>query len=139
MKWDSSDIAKASIQMAISSRNDEQKLINDYKNKEILTAAVNIGGDLITSIPKVVERAIIASRRSGITIESHSHDGGVAGATREAIMQVAAKATGFNVGGKIGIARYKEHLCVCVFASMGLLHFNEVVIGLGHRIIAEKV
>ncbi len=57
------------------------------------------------------------------------------GATREAIMQVAAKANGLNVGGKIGIARYGEHLSVCIFMSIGLLHLNEVVIGIGHRSI----
>jgi len=50
-------------------------------------------------------------------------------------MQVAAKANGLNVGGKIGIARYGEHLSVCIFMSIGLLHLNEVVIGIGHRSI----
>jgi hypothetical protein len=137
MKWDSSDVAKISIQMAISSRQEEEHLINDFKNKGILTAAVDVGGNLIASIPKIIERAIIASRRSGLTAECHVHDGAVAGATREAIMQVAAKANGLNVGGKIGLARSGEHISVCIFMSIGLLHLNEVVIGLGHRSIPE--
>jgi hypothetical protein len=137
MKLDSSDVAKISIQMAISSRQEEEHLINDFKNKGILTAAVDVGGNLIASIPKIIERAIIASRRSGITTECHVHDGAVAGATREAIIQVAAKANGLNVGGKIGIARSGEHISVCIFMSIGLLHLNEVVIGLGHRSIPE--
>lgn len=137
MKWDSIDIAKASIKMAISSREDEQRLIENFREKGILTAAVDVGGDLIASIPKIIERALVASRRSGITKECHVHDGAVAGAAREAIMQVAAKANGLNVGGKIGIARCGEHISVCIFMSIGLLHLNEVVIGLGHRSIPE--
>jgi hypothetical protein len=137
MKWGSSDIAKAAIRMAISSREGEEKLINDYKARDIITTAVDVGGDLIQSIPKIVERAIVASRRTGVIKECHVHDGAVAGAAREAIMQVAAKASGLNVGGKIGIARHGEHLAVCIFMSIGLLHLDEVVIGLGHRSIPD--
>jgi hypothetical protein len=139
MKWNSSDVAKASVHMAISSREEEQRLNRDFKDKEILTAAVDFGGDLLASIPKIIERALVASRRSGITQECHVHDGAVAGAAREAIMQVAAKANGLNVGGKIGIARHGEHISICIFVSIGLLHLNEVVIGLGHRSIPEKI
>lgn len=137
MKWGSTDVAKAAIEMAISSRDSEEKLIEDYKAKGIHTTAVDIGGNLIASIPKTIERAIVASRRTGVIKECHVHDGAVAGAAREAMMQVASKANGLNVGGKIGIARHGEHLAVCVFMSIGLLHLNEVVIGLGHRAIPE--
>jgi hypothetical protein len=137
MKWDSNDVAKASIQMAISTRNTEEELIKDFKNKEILTAAVDIGGNLIASIPKIIERALVASKRNGLIKDTHVHDGAVAGATREALAQVSAKANGLNVGGKIGIARHGEHLSVCIFMSIGLLHLNEVVVGLGHRSIPD--
>ncbi len=138
MKWDSTDVARASIEIAItSSRTAEEQIINEFKSKGIRGAAVDIGGNLINSIPKIIERAIVASRRSGIIKESHVHDGAVAGATREAIMQVATKANGLSVGGKIGIARYGEHLSVCIFMSIGLLHLNEVVIGLGHRAVPD--
>lgn len=137
MKCGSTDVAKAAIEMAISTRDSEEKLVNDYKNKGILTAAVDVGGNLIESIPKIIERAIIASRRTGVIKECHVHDGAVAGAAREAIMQVSAKANGLSVGGKIGIARCGEHIAVSVFMSIGLLHLNEVVIGLGHRSIPD--
>ena len=40
------------------------------------------------------------------------------------------KAIGLNVGGKIGIARHGEHLVVGMFFGIGLLHLNEVAIGL---------
>ncbi|HHX37332.1 MAG TPA: hut operon positive regulator HutP, partial [Clostridiaceae bacterium] len=59
----------------------------------------------------------------------------VAGAAHEAIMQLKDKATGLNVGGKIGVARLDDHICVCVFFAVGLLHLNEIAIGLGHRAV----
>ena len=135
---DSIDVARAAIQMAISSsREDEDRKSRKFRDHGIRAAAVDIGGNLIESIPKVIERAIIASRRSGVITESHVLDGAVAGAAREAIMQVAERANGLNAGGKIGIARSGEHLVVCIFMSIGLLHLNEVVIGLGHRAVSD--
>lgn len=135
MKWESADAARAAIQMALSSREEEPALSASFKEKGILAAAVNIGGNLVESIPKVIERALVASKRTGVIQDFHVFDGAVAGACRDAIMQVAAKAYGLNAGGKIGIARCGEHLGVCIFMSVGLLHLNEVAIGLGHRSI----
>lgn len=131
------DIAKASVNMAISSRAEEERLIEEFKKDNVLAVAVDIGGNLNASIPKIIERALVASKRTGIIKDHHVHDGAVAGATREAIMQVADKANGLSVGGKIGIARQGEHISVCIFLSIGLLHLNEVVIGLGHRSIGN--
>lgn len=137
MKIESVDVAKASIQMAISSREDEKMLEENFKKRGIITVAVDVGGNLNDSITKIVERALVASKRCGLIKDCHVHDGAVAGATREAIIQVSTKANGLNVGGKIGIARCGEHLSVCLFMSIGLLHLNEVVIGLGHRSIPD--
>ncbi|MCC3865469.1 HutP family protein [Terrisporobacter petrolearius] len=131
------NIAKASINMAISSRQEEEKLIEEFKKENVLAVAVDIGGNLNSSIQKIIERALVASKRTGIIKDCHVHDGAIAGATREAIMQVADKANGLSVGGKIGVARHGEHVSVCIFLSVGLLHLNEVVIGLGHRSIAD--
>ena len=137
MTRNSVDVAKASVEMAISSREHEVVLIRELKERGITATAVDIGGNLISSVPKIIERALVATKRSGIIEDCHLHDGAVAGATREAIMQVSAKANGLSVGGKIGIARSGEHISVCIFLSIGLLHLNEVVIGLGHRSIGE--
>ena len=131
------DIAKSSINMSISSIAEEERLIEEFKKDTVLAVAVDIGGNLNTSIPKIIERALVASKRTGIIKDCHIHDGAVAGATREAIMQVSNKANGLNVGGKIGVARQGEHISVCIFLSIGVLHLNEVVIGLGHRSIAN--
>ncbi|WP_461614543.1 HutP family protein [Clostridium sp. Marseille-QA1073] len=135
MTIDSIDVAKIALKLAISSREEEKALEAELRQKGILTVAVDVGGNINSSIPKIIERALVASKRNGIIEDCHVHDGAVVGATREAIMQVAAKANGLNVGGKIGIARYGEHLSVCIFMSIGLLHLNEVVIGIGHRSI----
>ncbi|WP_008824645.1 HutP family protein [Haloplasma contractile] len=138
MNETSKAIAKAAIEVAMTeSRQEEQKKIAEQKENGIKAVAIDIGGNLLESIPKVIERSIVASRRTDVIKESHVYDGAVAGAAREAIMQVATKATGLNVGGKIGVARSGEHLSVCIFMSIGLLHLNEVAIGLAHRSIPE--
>jgi hypothetical protein len=132
--YDSVEIARASISLAITpTRAIEEIEIAQFKEKGISGAAIDIGGNILDSIHIIIERAIIASRKSGLTEECHVEDGAIAGAAREAIMQIAAKASGLNGGGKIAICRHQEHLSVCIFMSIGLLHLNEVVIGLGHR------
>lgn len=138
MRFNSTDVAKAAIRLAISDRTEEKELEAQFKLKDILTAAVDIGGNINASIPKILERALVASQRTGIIKDSHVNDGAVLGATRDAIMQVSARANGLNVGGKIGIARGGEHISVCIFLSIGLLHLNEVAIGIAHRSLQEE-
>ncbi len=75
----------------------------------------------------------MASKKNGIIKDVHVHDGAVVGAAREAIAQIAVKTYGLSAGGKIGIARKGEHISVAIFMSMGLLHLNDIVVGLGHR------
>ena len=133
-KFDSIDVARAAIRLALTpTREAEEKYISSIAEADFKAAAVDIGGDITSSIHIVIERAIIASRKAGITKENHVQDGAIAGAAREAVAQVAEKAIGLNGGGKIAIARFGEHLSVCIFMSIGLLHLNDVVIGLGHR------
>lgn len=137
MKIDSIDVAKASIELAISSREEEKDLEQRFKDKGIMTVAVDVGGNINLSISKIIERALVAAKRSGIIKDCHVHDGAVIGAAREALTQVSAKANGLNVGGKIGIARSGEHLSVAIFMSIGVLHLNDLVIGIGHRSIPD--
>ena len=133
----SMEVAKVATQMAISTRKEEEKLKAEYKKEGILATAVNIGGNINESTTKIMERTLVASKRSNVIREEHLHEGGVIGATRDALMQVRERATGQNVGGKVGIARKGEHLSVCIFLSVGLLHLDEVVIGIGHRAVPE--
>ncbi len=129
----SKKVASSAIKMSLSDREEENQLKHSYKSEEMKVAAVDFGGNYNSSIKKIIERAIIAAKREGVINESHADQGAVAGATREALSQINSKAIGFNVGGKIGIAREGDHLSVAIFFAIGLLHLNEMAIGLGHR------
>jgi hypothetical protein len=131
------DVGRAALRMAMSeNREMEDKLKEEYLKDGFLTAAVNFGGEFLPSVTKIVERAMVAAERQHIVTDTHVGVGTVAGAAHEALSQVMAKASGFNVGGKIGIARYGEHVCVAVFMSIGVLNLNEMAVGLAHRTIA---
>ena len=138
MQYKSKDIARVSIEMAMSNREEEQELKDKYMKREIKTAAVDIGGNVVDSIPKILERTLVAAKRNGLITESHVYEGALTGATREAIDQILDKSVGFNVGGKIGIARYQEHLSVCIFLTIGMLRLDEVVIGVGHSAVPNE-
>lgn len=135
MNSSSTEVAKAAIKLAVSTREEEKDLIEELEKKDIKSAAVDIGGDLINSIPKIIERALVASKKTGVIKDIHVHEGAVAGAAKDAISQVDSKALGLNFGGKLGIARSGEHMVVCLFISIGLLHLNDLAIAVGHRSI----
>lgn len=128
--------ASAAIQIALtSSRQEEITLKEQYQEQHIQCVAADFGGEFISSVPKIIERSIVAAQREGVISNTHNDEGALAGAAREAISQISSKAIGLNIGGKIGIARFNNHISVCVFFGIGLLHLNEVAIGLGHRAI----
>ncbi len=131
-------VARAAIKMSLSeSREEERDLKKAFAKLDIRTAAVDYGGDFVTSVNKITERSVVAAKREKVIQELHADEGAVAGATREAISQIMPKAIGLNVGGKIGIARHKDHISVAVFFGVGLLHLDEVAIGLGHRAVSS--
>lgn len=134
--YGSRKVAQVAIEMALTDSREQEKEYKQRFSKEgFRTAAVDYGGDFISSVNKIIERAVVASKREGVIKEVHADEGAVAGATREALSQVMLKAIGFNVGGKIGIARKEDHISVAVFFGVGLLHLDEVAIGLGHRAV----
>lgn len=133
MESNSTKIAKIATKMAICNRNEEEDLKRHYNGQGIKVTAVNIGGNINSSIAKILESALVAAKRNELIRDEHLHEGAVIGATRDAIIQIATRANNLNVGGKIGIARGGEHISVCIFLSIGLLHLDEVVIGVGHR------
>ena len=128
------DIGRAALKMAISeTRQEEQDTRQALMKQEIYAVAVDFGGEFIPSIKKIIERAVVASQRQGLVPANHVGEGAVAGAARGALEQVVAKAVGLNVGGKIGIARHGEHLCVAIYLGVGMLNLNEVAVALAHR------
>ncbi|MGM0370354.1 MAG: HutP family protein [Bacillota bacterium] len=132
----SKEVSSAAIKMSLTDRAEEDDLKAKYKDTAMKVAAVDFGGEFNSSIKNIVERAIVAAEREAVIAEdSHAELGAVAGATREAISQIHSKATGFNVGGKIGVARKGDHISVAIYFAIGLLHLNEMALGLGHRAV----
>jgi len=132
----SKEVVKAAIRMALTnSREEEKSLQKELADKGIKTSAVDYGGEFITSVTRIIERAVVSAKREGVIEESHAEEGAVAGAAREALAQIMDKAMGLNVGGKIAVARSGEHVGVAVFFGIGLLHLNDVAIGIGHRVV----
>ncbi len=135
-KSDSKQVAAAALQLAVTAdREAEACLVDQLRAVDIAGAATDFGGDYLKSISLVLERSVVAARREGVIGHTHSEEGAVTGAAHEAIMQISNKATGLNVGGKIGIARHDDHVCVAIFFAVGLLHLDEVAVGLGHRVV----
>jgi hypothetical protein len=135
--YGSRQIAAVAVQMALTKTREEeteQKAL--FAKQGIKTAAVDCGGEYISAVKKFMEQAVVAAKREGVIKDTHSEQGAVAGAAREALSQISLKAVGFNVGGKIGIARYNDHVSVAVFFGIGLLNLDEVAIGLGHRVVS---
>ena len=133
---ESKDVAQAAISIAMTStREAEMELKQIHLNQGIQSLAVDYGGEFLSSLQKVVERAVVASKREKLIDDSSHSDGAVAGATREALVQIMPKALGLNVGGKVGIARGGTHIAVAIFFGIGLLHRNDIAIGLGHRVV----
>ncbi|WP_018703961.1 HutP family protein [Anaeromusa acidaminophila] len=134
MELTSLDVGRAALAMAISTdRQEEQAMRQRLQNRGILAVAVDFGGEYLSSVKKMIERAVVAAQRQGLIEASHVGEGAVAGATHAALEQITPKAVGLNVGGKIGVARYGEHVCVAVYLGVGVLHLNEVAVGLAHR------
>lgn len=134
----STKAARAALQVALTEERESEKQLRAALSVDgIRTAAVDYGGDFSNSVRKIVERAVVAAKREGVIRTTHADEGAVAGAAHEAIGQLLPKAFGLNVGGKIGIARQGEHIAVALYFGIGLLHLDDVAVGLGHRAVAE--
>ncbi len=133
---DSRNVARAALNLAMTSSREEELTLKEKLAAEgIRATAVDYGGEFFSSLQKVVERAVVASKREQLIENTYHAEGSVAGATREALSQIMPKALGLNVGGKVGIARSGSNVAVAIFFGIGLLHLNEVAVGLGHRAI----
>lgn len=130
-------VARAALHMALTDNHPEEQ-----EQKRLLLAdgvratAVDFGGDYVSSVRRIVERAVVAAKREGVIRAIHAEEGAVAGATHEALLQIGRKALGLSVGGKIGVARQDDHVAVAVFFGVGLGHLDEVAVGLAHRAVS---
>ena len=99
LESDSRNVARAAVLMALTRSREEEKTLKAELLPEVSCAAVDCGGEFITSVTRIVERAVVAATREGLILESHLEEGGVAGATHEALTQLVDKAIGLNIGG----------------------------------------
>lgn len=127
------DVPREAVRLALTSREEERDYIRKLEALGGKAAAVDIGGNISVSISKILERALVASKRVGLIKEEYAEEGAVMGAARDALMQVLERSNNLNVGGKIGLVRMGNDLAVCIYVSIGLLHLNEFAIGIGHR------
>ena len=140
MKYSSLDVGRCALQMAMTeTREKENVLKKELRAKGVYAVAVDVGGEFSKVIPQIMERAVVAAEREGLVSETHVGGGVVAGATHSAIGQISPSASGFNLGGKVGIARWGEHLCVAIYAGVGVLNLNEICVGLSHRTIGRDM
>ena len=133
---DSRDVARAAISLAMTtSREDEMAQKQRLSVQGIRSAASDFGGDYVSSVMKMIERAVVIAKREGVISGKDHEEGAVAGAAHDAVAQITGKAMGLNVGGKISVARAEGHVAVAVFFTVGLVHLNEVCVGMGHRAV----
>lgn len=131
-------VSRAALLMCLTQNREEERALKEklIEEEDVRAAAVDYGGEFVTSIMRIVERAVVAAKREGVIVaDEYKEEGSVAGAAHEALTQVMGKALGLNVGGKIGIARRGSNVAVAVYFGIGLLHLNEAAVGLGHRAI----
>ncbi len=136
MEYESKDVAKAAVMVALTGgRDDENAQKRTCKNAGIAVCAVDFGGVFVDIIGKIVERAVVSAKREGLISDTHVEIGAVAGATGDAVSQLSSRALGYSVGGKVGIARHEHHIAVAVYMGLGLIHLNDVALGLAHRVV----
>ena len=64
---ESREVARIALYMALStSRAQEKEYQAQFAKEGIRTAAVDYGGDFITSVHKIIERAVVAAKREGV-------------------------------------------------------------------------
>ncbi len=72
MELTSLDIGRAALAMAISTdRQEEQALRQQLQSRGIQAVAVDFGGEYLSSVKKMIERAVVAAQRQGLIEASH--------------------------------------------------------------------
>lgn len=139
MKLKNKDVANAAIKIALSSREEELIMKKNFLNQNIKLAAIDIGGEIFKDLNKILERIIITAKKNNLITDSHLEEAAVLGAGKDVISQIINKCIGYNVGGKIGIAKGEEHLCICIYVSVGLINLDDIAIAIAHRAVPNNL
>lgn len=129
-------VGRSAIRMALTESREEELALREHLLAQgINSVGVDFGGEFLPMVRKIIERAVVAAQRQGLVPSNHVGEGSVAGAAKSVLDEISPKAMGFNVGGKIGIARHGEHLTVAIYCSIGLLNLNQTTIAMAHRTV----
>jgi len=132
------DTGRMALELILTqTRDEEHELIKKFKNSGIIAVAVDFGGEFVKTIPKILESAVVASKRKGVIVDNYVEEGAILGATRSALEQIKIKGLGWNVGGKVGIVRNGENVCVAIYMQIGIINLDDMAIGLAHRAIRK--
>ncbi|MED9957583.1 MAG: HutP family protein, partial [Christensenellales bacterium] len=67
MDMGSRDVARAALVMSMTrSREEEKSCKAMFLEEGIRTAAVDYGGEFVTSVMRIVERTVVAAKREGL-------------------------------------------------------------------------
>ena len=73
----SRDVARAAIELSMTqSRDEEQRWRQTLRQQGVIGAAADFGGDFLTGIVRIVERAVVAAKREQVIGDSHLEEGG---------------------------------------------------------------
>lgn len=78
------DVPREAVRLALTSREEERDYIRKLEDLGGKAAAVDIGGNISVSLSKILERALVASKRVGLIKENYAEEGAVMGAARDA-------------------------------------------------------
>lgn len=99
MEVSSVEVGKAALAMAISEdRKAEQACQERFGGKGILTVAVDFGGEYLSSVKKIIERAVVAAQRQGLVKNDHVGEGAVAGGGSCGVRANHPQGGGFECG-----------------------------------------
>lgn len=94
----SRDVARAAIELSMTqSRDEEQRWRQTLRQQGVIGAAADFGGDFLTGIVRIVERAVVAAKREQGDWRFPPGGRRRGRAAREALNQVTPKAPGHEV------------------------------------------
>ncbi|MEG1661479.1 MAG: HutP family protein, partial [Clostridiales bacterium] len=74
----SKQVAQAAIMMVISdNREDERALKQKYAAEGMRVAAMDFGGEAVSTVSKIIERAVVGAKREGVIADCHAEEGAV--------------------------------------------------------------
>ena len=138
-KLTSIEIGRAALRIAVTeNRTEEQRIKEQLAAKGIRSTAVDFGGEFMPSVVKNCGARRCCGAASGHCYGNPCWRGRCCRSCPRCFGAACDEGGRLNVGGKIGIARSGEHLCVAIYMAVGVLNLDELCVALGHRSLASE-